>query len=113
MPIWTVPSVDSQPELTLCPWLIFEFQHESKTLRAAVGYCIEAAEARVSSPIQKFNLAALTAETQTGRIYKLSGPPGANLDALYTWEHLAAIRGIKTFKDASASVYAEHLKATE
>lgn len=112
MPIWTVPSVDAQPKLTLCPWLIFEFQHESKTLRAAVGHCIEIAEARTTSPVQKFNIASLLLETQSGRIYQLSGPPGASRDALYTWETLASLRGIKTFKDVSAEVYAEHLKAT-
>ncbi|MFN3732086.1 hypothetical protein [Comamonas testosteroni] len=113
MPIWTVQSVNEQPNLTLCPWLIFEFQHDGKTLRAAIGYCIEITEARTTSPIEKFNIAALVAETQSGRIYKLSGPPGASRDALYVWQNLAVLRGIKAYKDVSNEVYSEYLKAIQ
>lgn len=113
MQIWNVPGVEDEPKLTLCSWRVVEFEYDSKTLRAVHGYCIERSEARTTSPIEKINIAAMSVTTWTGRTYQLSGPLDYDNVALQMWQELANMRGIKAFKDVSAEVYAEHLKATE
>lgn len=111
MPIWKVPTVDAQPNLRLYPWRIFEFELDGQVMRRIVGYDAGRDEARTTSPIQKFNPATMRAETRSGRIYELMGPPGGGHDAVYVWEMIAGVSGIAEWVDVSESVYAEYIKA--
>ena len=111
MPIWTAPTVDEQPQMRLYPWRIFEFVLNGQVMRRIVGYDAGRNEARTTSPIQKFNPATMRADTRSGRIYELLGPPGGGHDSIYVWEQMAGASGITAWEDVSEKVYAEHIKA--
>lgn len=76
--IWTVASVDKQPEILLESWMIAEVESplwEGKTCHF-VGYNLTDREGRVSSAIEVFDPDKKLGITNSGRVYQLSGRPG-------------------------------------
>lgn len=98
MAIWRTAPTEEQPRLTLISWRVFETPEGDRHL---CGYCVENASGRVSSAIQDFDRKTTCAKTLSGRIYRLRGKPGDNLDALYTWSVWAAAYDIAAFRDVS------------
>lgn len=105
MPIWNVTDVDEQPELTLSQWSVHEVLNGD---RHFVGWAQECGEGRVSSKIVSFDFRRLVGLTQSGRVYRLSGYPGADRDAAYVWRKWAIINGANDFTDVSPDVWAQH-----
>lgn len=88
MNIWRASSIEETPELELTNWQIIEVDSDlwpGKT-RHFVGYNITEREGRVSSEIQVFDKQNMCGRTRSGRVYKLVGPPGGDLDAIYVWD---------------------------
>lgn len=104
MPVWATIPVNDQPELTLERWSIYELLDGD---RHFVGWAIENCEGRVSSRIEQFDVKTMCGVTSTGRVYKLEGRPGRNIDAEYTWNKWRVINGVESFTDVSQKVWSE------
>lgn len=90
MPIWSVESIDSEPEIVLVDWIIFEVnsQHRQQKTSHFVGYNLCGREGRVSSAIVQFDREKMIGMTKSGRIYNLKGPQGTGSpDGLHTWNY--------------------------
>jgi len=107
MPIWRTRPVDSQSSLTLRSWQVVGLPDGSWHL---VGFCAENREGRVSSGVCEFDSRSLRAQTGSGRIYILKGPPGGNLDAKYVWKRWASLNQVADWEDVSAAVWQQHQK---
>jgi hypothetical protein len=101
MPVWKAKPVSQQPEVTLVRWSVIE---TDKAERHFVGYCLEDRWGRVSSAIRQFDQKTLCGVTQSGRVYKLSGPSGYDPDATYVWERWSAINGVRSAHDVSPEI---------
>ena len=111
---WTVPSIDKKPDLTLYPWQIFEFRLGNGLWeRTVVGQCFEIGSLRTTSVIRKFNIATMRAQTLSGRVYQLMGPPGNSHDLVDRFKFIADFEEISGWQDVSEQVYAEHIKAPD
>ena len=77
--IWTVGSVEDEPECELIRWQIFEVNGN----RHFMGYNYAGMEGRVSSKIITFDEKAMRGITRSGRVYELVDEPGFNHDADY------------------------------
>lgn len=87
MPIWLPAASTAEPSVTLTSWAAFEVllpQIGSPTAHV-VGFSEEGREGRVSSKVLRLDYSRRQATTSTGRVYRLSGPPGLNGDAEYVW----------------------------
>lgn len=102
MPVWRAEPVWRQPELTLQPWRVQELPDGERYL---VGYCLENFEGRVSTPVVRFDPASRRAETRSGRIYRLEGPPGRHPDAEYVWLLWLAANALTEARDVSDEVH--------
>lgn len=83
MPVWKVEPIEKQPEISLGSWTIRELPNGD---RHFVGYNDESCEGRVSTKIVRWDLALMTGQTNSGRVYKLIGESGYNGDAEYVWD---------------------------
>ncbi|WP_198419757.1 hypothetical protein [Geomonas edaphica] len=90
--IWKAPPVSEQPCIYLIRWSIMETE---KGTCHFVGYNSGNSEGRVSTPIETFDLATVRGVTQSGRIYKLVGPPGYDPDAEWVWAMYASALKLK------------------
>lgn len=108
MPVWATIPVTNQPTLTLERWSIFELPDGD---RHFVGWAVENREGRVSSRIEQFDVKTMCGVTSTGRVYKLEGGPGRNMDAEYTWNSWRAINDVTAFVDVSQMVWSKHENA--
>lgn len=101
MPIWKVMSVTEEPQITLEQWKVFELTSElwENPTRHFVGYNRSGREGRVSSAIVEFDPITMVGKTSSGRIYKLVGESGINLDAAYVFNHWSERNRIKTYKE--------------
>lgn len=108
MPVWRTQPVSRQPQLTLTDWRVMQLHDGDRHL---VGYCIENREGRVSSVVRKFDAAARALETGTGRVYRLSGPPGRSADADYVWRTWLEANQLTHAEDVSGEVYDAILSA--
>jgi len=106
MPVWRTRPVEEQSTLTLEAWKVIELPGGDRHL---VGYCIENREGRVSSVIRDFDPSSLRAKTKTGRVYRLRGGPGANLDAEYVWGIWARVNFASSWTDVTELAWNEHL----
>ena len=88
MSVWRVANIDKEPQITLTHWLIWQLPGGSRHFN---GWNVSGMEGRVSSAIVEFDPRAMIGKTASGRIYKLSGPPGANIDAAYVWNTWCSI----------------------
>ncbi|KXV09517.1 hypothetical protein CR51_10205 [Caballeronia megalochromosomata] len=101
MPIWKTRSVSEESEITLTEWRIFEVDDGQ---RYFVGTRPETLSARVSSAIVKFDVASRKGITQTGRTYKLVGPPGFSFDSAYVWNAWTTIYKVENVKDVTLAM---------
>ena len=108
MPVWTTLDAAVQPELTLRSWQVMQLPDGDLHL---VGYCIENQEGRTSSAVEAFDREQLVATTSTGRVYKLVGSPGGDLDAEYVWHRWARINGATEWKDIAPEIWSEVKRA--
>ena len=77
--IWTIGSVEDEPECQLIRWQIFEVNGD----RHFMGYNYAGMEGRVSSKIITFDEKEMRGITRSGRVYELVDEPGFNHDADY------------------------------
>jgi hypothetical protein len=104
MTIWSVGSINDEPEIELTDWQIMETNVGS---RHFVGYNHKNREGRVSSDIVTFDNKNLIGKTVSGRVYQLIGYPAYNKDALYVWDNFKVINGIKTEENVTVEVMKE------
>lgn len=100
MNIWKPESVKEEPEVVLGKWQIYEVESElweGKT-RHFVGYNYVYNEGRISSAIIEFDKEKMIGKTKSGRIYKLKGDPGNNLDSAYVWTFWRKRNKITSYK---------------
>ena len=76
-----VPSVKKQPEVTLIRWQVTRFKEGD----CLVGYHVEWAEGRVSTPVVNFDPKTRQCMTASGRRYQLVGEPGFDPDGNYVF----------------------------
>ena len=77
--------------ITLTRWAIIETEHGR---RHFIGHCDDYGETRVSAPIVSFDVKALRGMSTSGRIYRLSGPPGRDAmgdEVLARWRSKNAV----------------------
>ncbi|MFJ1260296.1 hypothetical protein [Cupriavidus sp. CuC1] len=98
MHIGPVAPVDEQPQLTLERWRVYETSHGD---RHFIGYCVEARDSRVTTPILSFDAGAKTGVTASGRRYLLTGWPCFDSDAERVWSFYASHNGVTETKDVS------------
>lgn len=75
MPVWSVPEVSTEPDMSISDWQILETERGS---RHFVGSDVRDYTGRVSSAIRHFDPAALRGVTSSGRVYQLVGPQGCS-----------------------------------
>jgi|GEM_PF-967724 len=88
MPIWKVTPIDTEPEIVLADWTVFEVTSKlwPERTRHFVGYNQTGREGRVSSAIVWFDSDKMRGQTRSGRIYQLHGNQGAGSpDGLHVW----------------------------
>jgi hypothetical protein len=104
MPVWNVPDVSSDPDISISDWQIFETQNGS---RHFVGSDIRDDTGRVSTAIQEFDLTLLRGITSSGRVYQLVGPRGSSADGRYIWERWCTVNGVTSYTDVTTGVLGE------
>ncbi|AQT53755.1 TPA: hypothetical protein U2L33_006164 [Burkholderia cenocepacia] len=104
MPIWTLPSADEAPDVTLSSWRIFEIDAGT---RHFVGADVLDFTGRVSSAITVFDRVSLRGQTQSGRVYQLVGRDGWSLDAEYVWKRWCALNEVKSYSDVTSRLLAD------
>lgn len=106
MPLWVPPIVAEQPGILLISWAAFDVRISARnepTLHL-VGYVASERGGRVTSPVVELNVPTLCAVTESGRMYRLVGAPGLNLDAEYVWECWKRISNVTVLRDATQSI---------
>ncbi|NOV23397.1 hypothetical protein E5S69_07565 [Cupriavidus necator] len=104
MPIWSVATVDEQPDITLRRWRVYETELGEHHF---VGYCVENESGRVSSAIVSFDAKSRAGITRSGRRYVLYGEPSFDGDALHVWSFWAASNGVTETKDVSGEYWVQ------
>jgi hypothetical protein len=104
MPVWSVPDVSTDPDISISDWQIFETENGS---RHFVGSNVREHTGRVSTAIQLFDPTALRGVTSSGRVYQLVGPRGCSADGQYLWERWCAINRVTSYTDVTADVLVE------
>lgn len=109
MPVWLPPSVKHVPRLVLISWTLIETELGEVH---AVGYDVDAAEGRVSSPLHRFDTASRVGATRSGRVYELRGSSGTHGDAQYVLSHWLALNRVASWTDVTDQVLARGLPTT-
>jgi hypothetical protein len=102
MSIRNVPGIANEPEITLKPWLVLKCGNGQRYL---VGFNVRTFEGRASTAIVDTDLATMTVRTLSGRLYRLDGPPGLDLDAWHTWLLYAKREGLAPIEDVSVELW--------
>lgn len=108
MSVWKIAPVTDSPGATLINWAVLELPAGDRHL---AGYSLESSEGRTSTVIVEFDFQSLRARTASGRTYQLSGAPGLNSDAEYTWGRWCRLNEVERWSDVSLDVLAEHKRA--
>jgi hypothetical protein len=87
--------VEEEPAIKLYQWQVFSVPGLEGEEREHHFWGRYAGAGRVSSRIVSFDSESCTGTTRSGRQYKLVGPPGLNMDALYVWDRWAEIHRIR------------------
>ncbi|WP_196487831.1 hypothetical protein [Burkholderia anthina] len=103
MPIWSLPSSDEAPDVTLSSWRIFEIDGGT---RHFVGADVLDSTGRVSSAITNFDRATLRGQTRSGRVYQLVGRHGWSLEAEYVWKRWCELNDVKSYSDVTLQLVA-------
>jgi hypothetical protein len=109
MPVYRTIPTNEQPELTLRDWWVARLADSTVHL---IGYCVENDEGRVSSEVQSFAIGRSLVLTSTGRVYRLLGEPGLNMDASYTWNRWLRMYGLESWEDITEAAF-ENLMSTD
>lgn len=104
MPVWSVPDVSTEPDMSISNWQIIETQSGS---RHFVGSDVRDFTGRVSTAIQQFDPTALRGVTSSGRVYQLVGPRGCSSHGQYIWERWCMVNGVTCYSDVTAELLGE------
>jgi hypothetical protein len=91
MTIWRTAPVGEEPIIDLIFWSIWRTERSEIHL---VGIRPESMTGRVSSALSSIDATSRNAITQSGREYRLIGPPGHHDDASYVWERWCVINSV-------------------
>ena len=92
MPIWKVPKIEHQPEITLSSWEVVRVKYregDDETEDRLVG--IADGAGRLSSAITEFDRENMVAITRSGRKYKLHDPSKMRGDAEYMFNNIKQV----------------------
>lgn len=103
MNVWTIASVEDEPEVTLTDWQVRELWNGDRHL---VGFALESRRGRVSSYVEVFDPASMRAVASSGRAYQLYGPSGIDCYGEYVWRRWARLNRVTRFSDVSSEVWA-------
>ncbi|UKD16857.1 hypothetical protein L3V59_40030 [Burkholderia aenigmatica] len=98
MPIWTIASVTTEPQVTLSRWRILETEEGT---RHFVGADTRDFTGRVSSAIVVFDPHTRRGQTISGRIYQLIGEPSWSSDADYVWGQWCRVNSVQSHVDVT------------
>ena len=98
----TVRPVLEEPEVVLIRWGIMQQNLQGYRL---VGIHAATGRARITSPLVAFEGLSLTAETESGRIYRLRGPADDQAAAQMIHEHIR--RSGLTISDVALATVSE------
>lgn len=98
MVIWSSPSVDELPRISLSRWRVLRTGEGTLHL---VGFNVDRGTGRVSTPVAHFDSACVTALTASGRVYELVGPTGDNDDTEFVWVGWAVANHVCEWKDVT------------
>lgn len=103
MPIFSVASVNEEPEETMMRWSIREvlFDDSTDKSRHLVGYILRKGKGRVSSAIQSFDRDKMRIKTASGRLYQLEGQSGFDPDAEYVWARWKKLNAVLEESDVT------------
>lgn len=92
--IWSVASVDVEPETKLTQWRVFKVLAKDGLPESVhfVGYT--GWEGRVCSAVQTYDPKTKRGVTRSGRVYELVGQSGYNSDAMYVWSRWYTRNGL-------------------
>lgn len=85
MSVWSMPTVENEPTALLCRWRVYRFVVDDKHWDVLTGWDIGHACGRCSTPVIVLDAKQAIAQTRSGRVYVLEGPPGCDDDALYVF----------------------------
>lgn len=113
MAIWRPIPTAVQPTLTLTSWSVREVPNIPGTgvVRVLVGYCVENSEGRTSRPIKHIDLKAMVCTSESGRTYRLHGPPGNDPDAEYVFHSWCVINRVTRAVNVTDEVWQQHLQS--
>ena len=99
---WASCTIEQMPHVDLADWRVMQLADGSRHL---VGTSITEGETgRVSSRVVALDSAHALAKTNSGRVYKLHGPPGRTQDADYTWHRWLKQVGSPSWMDVTPAV---------
>jgi len=113
MSVSKVPKQYKSP--TLRRWRVVEvLSKEGKRSLHVCGHDVVNDAGRVSSAITSFDQDAMTATTDSGRVYKLAGAPGKARSGEKAWKSWCSMNGVVVEKDVTddyfdpACLFVEH-----
>ena len=107
MPVWQIDSITDRPDITLRDWAVFEVPlrgADQPWTRHLAGWSCEDQHGQVCSAVQQFDPQTRTCITESGRAYRLSGPPGLNADGEYVWNRWKHIAGVSGEREVTQEV---------
>jgi hypothetical protein len=100
MPISKVPKQYKSP--TLRRWRVMEvLSRQGERSLHVWGHDVVNDAGRASSAIKSFDYEAMTATTDSGRVYKLAGAPGNARSGEKAWKSWCSMNGIVVEKDVT------------
>lgn len=107
MSVWSVASIGTRPSVTLRNWMVFECSvpgHAASRTRHLVGYACEDRQGQVSSNIEHFDPSTGSFKTASGRVYRLEGSSGLDLDAEYVLARWLRMWSVTDLVDVTSNV---------
>jgi hypothetical protein len=99
---WASRTIEQAPHVDLADWRVMQVADGSRHL---VGTSLNERETgRVSSRVVALDSSHALANTKSGRVYKLHGPPGRTQDADYTWHRWLEQMGSPSWTDVTSTV---------
>ncbi len=84
--IHTIAPVEEQPATHLIRWQIFRVRHPDGSItRHLVGHSVKDHEGRVSSAIERIDLARDAMVSRSGRVYEIGGEPCEDSNASWVF----------------------------
>lgn len=111
MPQLHVLLIERQPSTTLTSWSVRETLETHE--RYFVGCAPKTGLGRIYGPIVQWDPVSMRGMTRSGRVYGLSGPPGFDQKAEYTWSAWIYRSRVDGWRDATADVIRDTAFADE